>query len=339
MRGLTRDDDRGAVAVLVAVLLSGGVLLGMGALVIDVGLLGAEREELQSGADAAAWGVALACQTDPATCADQAPRLAAANAKDATAGTSTVVCSDACGGVPRARTAPCPPLPDALTGPFTEVRTTTRTPGGGTLIPPVLARGDGYGSAACSQVVWGPPGHADAITLGVSLCDWKTGTNDGADLPGAGQVLAPEDIGAPATGCGATVPVDRQPTAGYSWFTADPAECRRNAQVGADWPRPLLARPCPQVLDDAIASGRPIVLPLTDAVLPLSAELTRDYRIAGLAALEVTGYRAGADSGGDPCPGVTDCIRGRFTTTLVPVHAALPTDDRNYGATLISRIG
>jgi Flp pilus assembly protein TadG len=32
-----RRDDQGAVAVLVAVLVAGGVLLGIGALVIDVG--------------------------------------------------------------------------------------------------------------------------------------------------------------------------------------------------------------------------------------------------------------------------------------------------------------
>ena len=40
--------DRGAVSMIVGVLLAGGVLLGMTALVVDIGQLYAEREELQS---------------------------------------------------------------------------------------------------------------------------------------------------------------------------------------------------------------------------------------------------------------------------------------------------
>src|ERR1043165_3858879 len=58
-----RPGERGAVAVTVAILLGGGVLLGFAALVVDVGQLYAEREELQSGADAAALAVAKACAT------------------------------------------------------------------------------------------------------------------------------------------------------------------------------------------------------------------------------------------------------------------------------------
>ena len=55
---LLRRDERGAVGVLVAVLLAGGVLLGLGAMVIDVGQLYQERAQLQNGADAAAVAVA-----------------------------------------------------------------------------------------------------------------------------------------------------------------------------------------------------------------------------------------------------------------------------------------
>jgi uncharacterized membrane protein len=52
-----RDDyEHSAIGMTLAVLLSGGVLFGMGAIVVDVGHLYVEREELQSGADAAGWG-------------------------------------------------------------------------------------------------------------------------------------------------------------------------------------------------------------------------------------------------------------------------------------------
>src|SRR5947208_3628329 len=60
-RGLRRGHDRGAVAGLVAVLLSTGVLLGMAALSVDVGQLYAERRQVQNGADAAALAVAVSC--------------------------------------------------------------------------------------------------------------------------------------------------------------------------------------------------------------------------------------------------------------------------------------
>jgi len=56
-----RHDERGVVAAIVAILLGTGVLLGMGALVIDVGQIYQERAELQNGADAAALAVAESC--------------------------------------------------------------------------------------------------------------------------------------------------------------------------------------------------------------------------------------------------------------------------------------
>jgi Flp pilus assembly protein TadB len=69
----TGPDDTGAVAILVAVLLTGGVLLGTAALVIDVGNLYAKRDQLQNAADAAAWAVAQSCISTPVSCtnADQ----------------------------------------------------------------------------------------------------------------------------------------------------------------------------------------------------------------------------------------------------------------------------
>ena len=46
--------DRGAVGIIVAILLASGVLLGVAALSVDVGQLTAEREQLMSAADGAA---------------------------------------------------------------------------------------------------------------------------------------------------------------------------------------------------------------------------------------------------------------------------------------------
>ncbi|WP_299167108.1 pilus assembly protein TadG-related protein [uncultured Arthrobacter sp.] len=63
MRWIAKEDDeRGAVAVIVAILLV--VLLGFAALAVDVGLLYAEKAQLRNGADAAAIGIAQSCAED-----------------------------------------------------------------------------------------------------------------------------------------------------------------------------------------------------------------------------------------------------------------------------------
>src|SRR5439155_9603921 len=77
--------ERGAIATLVLVLLGGGALTGAGALAIDVSQLYVEREELQSGADAAAQALAKKCAVSPSTYAAQATTAksyADTNAKD-----------------------------------------------------------------------------------------------------------------------------------------------------------------------------------------------------------------------------------------------------------------
>jgi hypothetical protein len=56
-------NERGAVSVLVALLMV--VLLGFAALAIDVGMLYAEKAQLQNGADAAALGIAQSCAKTP----------------------------------------------------------------------------------------------------------------------------------------------------------------------------------------------------------------------------------------------------------------------------------
>ena len=69
---------------MVAILLAGGVLLGFLALVVDVGQLYVEREELQTGADAAVLAVAKACATAaPACSSSSAVRALAQSYADA----------------------------------------------------------------------------------------------------------------------------------------------------------------------------------------------------------------------------------------------------------------
>ena len=98
---LLRDEqpderESGAIIVIVAVLLVGGVLIGMAALSIDVGSLYAERRQLQNGADSAALAVAQdaarSCSTGSCVPTTRAQTYANSNAKD---GASSVL--EVCG--------------------------------------------------------------------------------------------------------------------------------------------------------------------------------------------------------------------------------------------------
>lgn len=159
--------DAGGVTTFLAVLLGGGVLVPSAALVVDVGQLYLEREELQSGADAAAMKVAQGCAggkclttTNINTLVASARDYANANAKDGHNRVSAV-CGNwdglaACSAAATNLTA-CIGAPP--TGKYVEVRVVTETSTGSTLLPPTLARtfagnGGDQGTAvgACARV-------------------------------------------------------------------------------------------------------------------------------------------------------------------------------------------
>ena len=69
-----RDGERGAVAMIVAMLFGFGVMIGLAALTVDVGNINADRRQLQNGADAVALAVAQQCVKD-GTCVPTDPKL------------------------------------------------------------------------------------------------------------------------------------------------------------------------------------------------------------------------------------------------------------------------
>ncbi|WP_024475598.1 Tad domain-containing protein [Arthrobacter sp. CAL618] len=82
-----KDEADGAIAVMTALLMV--LVLGMTALVVDVGMLYFERAQLQNGADAGALAIAQECAyqdlCDPTLAASTATTLASANANDSRA--------------------------------------------------------------------------------------------------------------------------------------------------------------------------------------------------------------------------------------------------------------
>ena len=153
-----RTDEKGVVVVFMAAAVV--VLVGMAALVIDVGAICDEKRQLQNGADAAALAVAQSCALGPcgAPGAPTAPSvalardLAGANAQD---GKSAAVVS----------------YPSA-----NQVEVITSTDGGSGAILPynfgqVLTGQDGTTVRAKATAAWGPAGRATVVRLAISECD------------------------------------------------------------------------------------------------------------------------------------------------------------------------
>jgi Flp pilus assembly protein TadG len=348
-------DEQGAIAVLVAILIGSGVLLGMGALVIDVGQLYQERAELQNGADAAAIGVAKTCALgtcNPAVAASYAD----ANASRLTGGTAGVslVCGSggvgSCSGSPGIPTY-CPAPPAG--GNYVEVATSTRTASGSTLLPPAFATtllgNSGYqGSTvhACAQAEWGAPVSADVLALTISACEWDQATGNGTlfgpyppglPSPSLDRVLRPTS-GPGGTGC-ATEPGGADAPGTFGW-TADSGNCTidvSGSRYGTG-PSGTPGTDCLTAIDQAEDNGTPVFVPIYVSVTSQGT-----YTLKGFAAFVITGYNLAGVSDSDwlnqqnDCTGSDICINGYFTQAVMPFTGSL--GGTNLGVSVINLTG
>jgi Putative Flp pilus-assembly TadE/G-like len=357
-----RRDDRGAVSAIVAILLGSSVLLGTGALVVDVGRLHVEREQLQSGADAAALAVAKTCATMGSCTTTVAGGYANGNAKDGTSAV-TVVCGTG-PGLPS-----CPAEPDNLTAclgnppvgvPYVEVRTATRLPNGSTLLPPTFAQSlagmSGYrGSTvqACSRVAWGPPAGTTGIAITVSQCNWQVMTGNGTRFPTDERIIYlhdpqtadPDSTTCPKDPSGKTAP------GGFAFLQDNAGDCQTTGSAGTNWDGSTGNSPhaCPTVLDAHRSSGQPIPLPVYDSVSSNGTNTT--YHIVGFGAFVVTGWNLSSSSvasnipAGNAaprpapsyCSGSARCLYGYFTTKLVPTGSF--SGGTNFGVAVLKTAG
>lgn len=373
-----RPGDRGAVAALVALLLAGGVLLGMSALVVDVGLLYAEREELQSGADAASIAVAKVCLAGNNQCTSSnlstvAGDYASRNAKDHLAN------AEVCGWVPTNPALQCPAAqptnltacigdPPAEPAPYVEVRTTTEVPGG-TALPPVFAGAitgtNGITVGACSRVSWGLVSNT-STPLGIAVCGNQF---DAATLDNDVRVFQPPPIGPGEHDPG----VDEQREVALQWRSGADADTSCGGApdgfmfIDRDGSGPT----CPHTLEvgtvehgttaEETPSGCSGELQsLVDDVVPFPVMIYNNggpggVTTEGIAVFVATGWRYPAATwGGGPTPvsnastlshrhlcdiGTrTFCLYGYFTTKLFATGTGPVTAD-NFGAVYLKTIG
>ena len=205
--------ERGAVAAIFAVLLFGGVVMGMLALTVDVGSVMFERRQLQNAADSMSMALAMNCAKDPTKCtpalnkpelislaglnaADGLAQLAVrADAPDGMCGRNTgngnmPLCASSATNAPIANLAECPPLPSSLTsGPgaltaYVETYSLTKsTAPNNTILPSIFSRAltgafTGKSHTACARAAYGPVAPASDVVLALTMseCDWTSQT-------------------------------------------------------------------------------------------------------------------------------------------------------------------
>jgi hypothetical protein len=323
VRRLSRT-ERGAAAVVVALLAV--PLLGLGALVIDVGAIYQERRELQNGADAAALALARDCAA-AAGCGNAISTAAAFADVNANDGAAQVdeVCG-AGGGL-----APCPDPPPAVPGGtgWVRVRTSTRGPGGLNQLTHGLARvlTDQTGTTVRAGAVaaWGSAWAKITTQLTISECEYDAFTDpDGDGVPtfatGPPFATAPRTVYFHSTTAAGTCPAGPSGAdlpGGFGWLLS--TDC--GALIGAgNWVPDKTGNAVPSGCHPADWRNKTILLPVYDDTNGLSGS-NGSYHVAGFAAFHVTGYRFPSEKwpsnmkckNAEPDSSTT-CLVGHFVT-------------------------
>jgi Flp pilus assembly protein TadG len=358
---LLRRDERGVVAVLVGLLI-GGVLLGLGALVIDVGQLYAERAQLQNGADAAAIAVAKSCVNSTCTASgalSTAVTYAGENAQDGVAGVSQVCGSGALGACPASTGAmtDCPAAPASGLG-YVDVHTATATSGGGTVVAPVLAQnllgnGNYAGTTvmACAQAAWGGPSSANTVAFAISACSWDSWTTNGTNFAPAPPTVPSSsfdhqlnlsNLGNKSNCTGE--PSGSDGAGAFGWALDQTGTCgifTNSATFPADTGASA-GSTCHTALIAARASRKAIFLPVYTTETGTGSNTV--LALKGFAAFVVTGYSLPSFSASDWLNSSNNtcsfkCIDGYFTKALIPASGGTSTTGTYLGAAVIGITG
>jgi Putative Flp pilus-assembly TadE/G-like len=338
-----RRDERGAIGIIVGVLLGAGVLTGMGAMVVDVGQLYQERAELQNGAAAAALAVAKTCALGDCD-SSIAVQYADANASALTGHTAGV--PQVCGSAPGLSACPqggggptaCPP-PSTQT--YLDVFTATKTSSGSHLLPPVFAQTllgnssyNGTQVQACAQATWGPPTTGTTAGFTISACEWDQATQLGTVFGPVDQVLKPK-AGQNPTGC-ASEPGGADGPGTFGWLN----HVRGNCTVPVSPPsmagrtRPSVSYSCELLLQNAYQTQTALLVPTYVSVSGST------FSLQGLSYFVVTGYNLPGQPGqpnfqawdsldpGNNCQGNDYCVNGYFVRGTVGSSAGLNGTDQ-----------
>jgi len=338
-------DDRGAVVVLVGILLAAGVLTGMLAIVVDLGRLYAERRVVQNGADAAALAVAQHCarSSTDAKCASEASAqgvardLADGNAPD---GFTNV--TEVCGASPLAACQPTQVTWSNCIDPpgiakFARVRTRTMESSGDYFFPAIFAgltspegKPD-LSAGACAQAAWGTASSAMVVLpFALPACP---------SVPfGEAVVIEDFDPANPNTSCTAldgTVLDSVTKGFAYADLPSENMQCSAPVSISIGDVLPVetsLTQLCGtnigQTLDPYIASGTSLIFPVVGSHAQ-TGQGQYAFTIISFRSYVLYGYKLKSKQGGQVPPGgwaktvcgksaQRSCLYGTFVEEVVP---------------------
>ena len=312
------SSDEGAVLIMVALMMT--MLLGVGALVIDLGALYVEKRELQNGADAAALAIAQGCAAgscgSPASLAQQYVNL---NARD---GVSAV--GELC-GVPAPLTLCSSAAPAGAAGAtgWVKVADLTQASGGGNqvqfVLAPIMNALTGATVRASATAAWGPLGSATVTPLIFSVCEYLEmgGTVSPPTFPTGTNYIYFHGIGGsnePGVGSCTGSPSGQDLPGGFGYLAN--TNCLATISAGG-WVGIEPGNSLPKGCDPAAWLNQEILIAVYDQ--ERGTGNNGEYHVAGFVGLQVLGYKLGNQKspGFGRCPEGTgnsaDCIYGEFT--------------------------
>jgi Flp pilus assembly protein TadG len=285
-------DDRGAVAVMVAVIMV--PLLVCTALVVDIGSAYVRKRELQNAADAAVLAVAQDCAGGACgNTSSTASTFAQANVLSGTASAVPVVTGNSA-------TVTTSSTVDFTFAPVIGINQQTVT--------------------ATATAVWGSPvGGTTALPLAFSWCAFAAQTGGGVPTGTTPTtILLPKTD---ATAC--TGPTGNPVPGGFAWLKADSTGCTSTSsitvnQTASDPGRSLPSSCSPA--DFVALQNKTFLLPIYDKFGGTGS--TAWYHIYAYAAFRLTGYNFGGQyKWNAQCTGNDSCITGYFTVLVDPSNA------------------
>ena len=321
-------DERGAVAVMVAV--SAVVLMGMAAMVIDVGALYEERRELQNGADAGALAIAQECADALVltTCLanldeHEAVEMATSNALDGLAAVDDV------------------DITGTLAAGTVTVETSTETSSGNQItykLAQILSDDlDGKTVHARAVAAWGNPGALDALPLTISDCLWNLLTATGTVFGSTTTIMFHD----PLTEVPCAASNNNQLSPGnWGWIeetlVAPGTSCIASLALGVAAGDTGNDTSCSAAQLDALLD-REIGIPVYSSITGTGSNT--EFTITGFAGFVLEGYHlGGALDHGTPCANPDRCIRGEFTR-FIDHDGEIDPDAEDFGVKAVQLIG
>ena len=284
-------NERGAVGVVAALLMV--PLIGFAAIAIDVSAMYAERQQLQTGADAGALAIAQDCGRGACGSTGQTAQTFATSNLNKASSTATVTS-------------------------LTASQVTVHNAGVKQhWFAPVLGADPSSTITASTTAGWGSPtGGTAVLPLAFSLCEWRKQTGGGmpsGTTPTTIYLTKSSESDVATPDC--TGPSGNLVPGGFGWLTTNAGTCLTSSAIGG-----ILAsdpgNSVPSSCTDSVISGslgKTVLLPIFDAYAGTGSNAT--YRMYGYAAFRLTGYRFGGQNNSNPAPcnGNQRCIRGYFT--------------------------